>query len=51
MDKTKELAPFVPTPMEVVEQMLELAQVTSKDIVYDLGSGRRKNRYHRGKEI
>ena len=39
MDKTKELAPFVPTPMEVVEKMLELAQVTSKDIVYDLGSG------------
>jgi ubiquinone/menaquinone biosynthesis C-methylase UbiE len=30
---------FVPTPNEVVNKMLEMAQVTSKDIVYDLGSG------------
>jgi ribosomal protein L11 methylase PrmA len=30
---------FVPTPVEVVDQMLELAQVTSKDVVYDLGCG------------
>ena len=30
---------FVPTPQEVVEGMLVLAQVTSKDVVYDLGSG------------
>lgn len=39
IDKTKELAPFVPTPMEVVEKMLELVRVTSNDVVYDLGSG------------
>lgn len=30
---------FVPTNYEVVTQMLKLAQVTSKDIVYDLGCG------------
>ncbi|MGH7832169.1 MAG: SAM-dependent methyltransferase [Candidatus Binatia bacterium] len=31
--------PFVPTPIEVVDRMLELAKVTDKDVVYDLGSG------------
>lgn len=31
--------PFVPTPDHVVEQMLSLAQVSEKDIVYDLGCG------------
>lgn len=30
---------FVPTPVEVVRGMLELADVTSNDVVYDLGSG------------
>jgi cyclopropane fatty-acyl-phospholipid synthase-like methyltransferase len=30
---------FVPTPPEVVEAMLKLANVTSKDVVYDLGCG------------
>lgn len=30
---------FVPTPNEVVDKMLELAKVTSKDVVYDLGCG------------
>ena len=30
---------FVPTPQNVVEAMLELARVTSADVVYDLGSG------------
>src|SRR5690606_1770766 len=30
---------FVPTPQEAVEQMLELANVTANDVVYDLGSG------------
>jgi hypothetical protein len=34
-----DLAPFVPTPMPVVEKMLEMAQVSSDDIVYDLGCG------------
>src|SRR5918998_1223319 len=31
--------PFVPTPQVVVDEMLRLAGVTSKDVVYDLGSG------------
>jgi len=31
--------PFVPTPMPVVERMLELAQISKDDVVYDLGSG------------
>jgi len=30
---------FVPTPQEVVEKMLELANVTKDDLVYDLGCG------------
>jgi SAM-dependent methyltransferase len=33
------LAPYVPTPPEVVERMLRLAGVTNKDVVYDLGCG------------
>jgi SAM-dependent methyltransferase len=32
-------APFVPTPDAVVEGMLAMAGVTSRDVVYDLGSG------------
>lgn len=31
--------PYVPTPDEVVEQMLALAKVTKNDVLYDLGSG------------
>jgi SAM-dependent methyltransferase len=31
--------PFVATPMLVVEEMLKLAEVGAKDVVYDLGSG------------
>jgi cyclopropane fatty-acyl-phospholipid synthase-like methyltransferase len=30
---------FVPTPAEVVSAMLKLANVTTKDVVYDLGCG------------
>jgi cyclopropane fatty-acyl-phospholipid synthase-like methyltransferase len=30
---------FVPTPQEVVDVMLEMANVTKDDVVYDLGSG------------
>jgi SAM-dependent methyltransferase len=33
------LAPYVPTPQDVVEEMLALAEVTPNDVVYDLGSG------------
>lgn len=30
---------FVPTPMEVVEKMLEAAQIKKGDVLYDLGCG------------
>ena len=33
------LAPFLPTPMCVVDKMLELAEVDENDIIYDLGCG------------
>ena len=31
--------PFVPTPVGVVDRMLEMARVTPADVIYDLGSG------------
>lgn len=34
-----DLAPYVPTPMVVVEKMLEMAKVKKNDILYDLGCG------------
>jgi len=33
------LAPYVPTPEDVVERMLTLADVKKGDVVYDLGCG------------
>ena len=33
------LAPYVPTPEDVVERMLDLAEVKQGDVVYDLGCG------------
>jgi len=33
------LAPFIPTPEDVVDRMLTLAKVTRDDVVYDLGCG------------
>ena len=30
---------YVPTPPDVVDAMLRMARVTSRDVVYDLGSG------------
>jgi protein-L-isoaspartate O-methyltransferase len=33
------LAPFVPSPMDVVDRMLQLAAVGKSDVVYDMGSG------------
>ena len=41
-DKGKRQAPrsvFVPTPIEIVEKMLELADIKETDLLYDLGSG------------
>ena len=35
----KKIVPFVPTPQEVVDKMIELAGVKKGDVVYDLGSG------------
>ena len=34
-----QLAPYVPTPQEVVERMLTLAGVSKRDVVFDLGCG------------
>lgn len=34
-----DLAPFVPTPTEVIERMLAMADVSAQDTVYDLGCG------------
>ena len=36
---TQNLAPYVPTPEDVVERMLTLADVKAGDVVYDLGCG------------
>ena len=30
---------YVPTPVEVMDKMLEVARITNKDVVYDLGCG------------
>jgi SAM-dependent methyltransferase len=35
----KKIVPFVPSPQEVVDKMIELAGVKNGDTVYDLGSG------------
>jgi SAM-dependent methyltransferase len=37
--KKRSDAVFVPTPMDVVKRMLEVAAVKESDVVYDLGSG------------
>jgi len=37
--ESKQIVPFVPTPQEVVERMLALAEVKKGDVLYDLGSG------------
>jgi len=34
-----DLAPYVATPMEVVEKMLKMAELSTEDILYDLGCG------------
>jgi SAM-dependent methyltransferase len=35
----QKLAPYVQTPQDVVERMLQIAQVGHNDVVYDLGCG------------
>ena len=37
--ENKKIVPFVPTPQDVVDKMIELAGVKKGDTVYDLGSG------------
>ena len=37
--ESQKIVPYVPTPQDVVEKMLEMAQVKKGDVVYDLGSG------------
>jgi SAM-dependent methyltransferase len=37
--QSKKIVPFVPSPQEVVDRMIELGAVKSGDVVYDLGSG------------
>ncbi|MGY6546448.1 SAM-dependent methyltransferase [Arthrospiribacter ruber] len=34
-----DLVPFVTTPMKVVDEMMDLAQIKKGDVLYDLGSG------------
>ena len=36
---SKKIVPFVPSPQEVVDKMVDLAGVKKGDVVYDLGSG------------
>ena len=36
---TQESIPFVPSPMHVVQRMLELAELKPGDVLYDMGSG------------
>ena len=38
-EELKSYAPYVPSRPEAVRKMLELANVSSEDIVYDLGYG------------
>ncbi len=37
--QSRSLAPYVPTPDDVVERMLTLAKVGPRDVVFDLGCG------------
>jgi hypothetical protein len=37
--ESKKIVPFVPTPQDIVERMLEMAEIKKGDVLYDLGSG------------
>jgi SAM-dependent methyltransferase len=39
LEDAADLAPYVPTPPEVVDRMIELAAIGPEDVVYDLGCG------------
>jgi len=36
---SQETIPYVPSPMHVVQRMLEVAEIKKGDILYDMGSG------------
>lgn len=38
-DHSKSLAPWVPTPPEIVDRLLEAGEVKAGELVYDLGAG------------
>src|SRR5579862_8622427 len=38
-DKTEALAPYFPTPLTIVEKMLQLGEIKAGEKVFDLGSG------------
>jgi len=46
----REEIPFIPTPIGVVDRMLELAGVKKGDVLYDLGSGGRSHRHTRSEK-
>ena len=37
--RAQDTIPFVPSPMHVVQRMLEVAEIQKSDILYDMGSG------------
>src|ERR1700733_5770988 len=37
--KVEKLAPYLPTPLTIVEKMLQLAELKPKEQMWDLGSG------------
>ncbi|MGE5061840.1 MAG: SAM-dependent methyltransferase [Betaproteobacteria bacterium] len=39
VSSAQDTIPFVPSPMHVVQRMLEVAEITKGDILYDMGSG------------
>lgn len=39
LTRAQDVIPFVPSPMYVVEKMLELAEVKKGDVLFDMGSG------------
>lgn len=38
-EPSKSLAPWVPTPQEIVDKLLEAGEVKANEVVYDLGAG------------